>query len=54
MADNLRGTCVIEMAVESSVNQVATWNSIKTAALRVIQTCVRSASQMGGTYVGET
>ncbi|KAL2040044.1 hypothetical protein N7G274_007447 [Stereocaulon virgatum] len=45
------GTCVIEMAIESSVNQVATWNSIKTAALRVIQACVRSASQLGGTYV---
>ena len=47
------GTCIIEMAAESSVNQVATWNSIKTAALRIIQTCVKAQNQFGGTYVRE-
>ena len=47
------GTCIIEMAAESSVNQVATWNSIKTAALRIVNTCVKGQSQLGGTYVRE-
>lgn len=47
------GTCVIEMAAESSVNQVATWNSIKTAALRVTQACVKDLNQFGGTYIRE-
>ncbi len=47
------GTCIIEMAAESSVNQVATWNSIKTAALRITQTCVKDLNQFGGTYVGK-
>ena len=45
------GTCVIEMAIESSVNQAATWSSIQTAAMRIIETCVRSLNQFGGTYV---
>ncbi len=45
------GTCVIEMAAESSANQVATWNSIKTAALRITQTCVKELNQFGGTYI---
>ena len=49
----LLGTCVIEMAAESSVNQVATWNSIKTAALRIIETCVKDLNQFGGTYIGK-
>ena len=47
------GTCIIEMAAESSVNQVATWNSVKTAALRIIQTCVKEQNQFGGTYICE-
>ena len=47
------GTCIIEMAAESSVNQVATWNSVKTAALRVIQTCVKGSNQFGGTYISK-
>ena len=45
------GTCVIEMAIESSVNQAATWSSIQTAAMRIIETCVRGLNKFGGTYV---
>ncbi|KAK0512340.1 hypothetical protein JMJ35_005468 [Cladonia borealis] len=39
------------MAAESSVNQVATWNSIKSAALRITQSCVKELNQFGGTYI---
>ena len=45
------GTCIIEMASESSVNQVATWNSVKTAALRITQACVKEQNKFGGTYI---
>ena len=48
------GTCVIEMAAESSENQLATWNSVKTVALRITETCVKGMSQIGGSYVGKS